>query len=496
MRNLGWVILVVAIWLLAVHRQAGPEPLAADAPVSSFSGLRAKEMLARVLGAQRPHPTGSAENVAVRGRIADALSQMGVASQSITRFSCYSRKRWNTIPCGTITNLVAEILPGQGPALVLMAHLDSVAAGPGAGDDGIGVATLLETIRALKAAPAVARHPVDALFTDGEEAGMLGAAAMARDPAFRARIGMVINVDARGNEGQSLLYQTSGGDAALIDLYARSVARPATSSLYAEIYKFLPNDTDMTPFLEAGVSGYNFANIGHVAAYHTPIDNLAGLDARTLQSHGDAVLVLARALAGADFAALRSGNAVYADVLNLWLPRLPMNWALPLALAALLVLLLVTWRRPRLGPGVTSILVPPVFVIACAAAAFVLQWIAAHIAGDPDPAYARPCAARLALMLAVFALALAAARRASLSCAWLWFAGLAVGMAWFLPGASPYFLFPALAAAVTLPFAARRPWLAFVPALAALLLWIPLAASVEALLGLTQASLCWRWCWR
>ena len=33
-----------------------------------------------------------------------------------------------------------------------MAHMDSVPAGPGAGDDGSGVATLLETIRALKAA--------------------------------------------------------------------------------------------------------------------------------------------------------------------------------------------------------------------------------------------------------------------------------------------------------------------------------------------------------
>lgn len=493
MRNLGWMILVVAIWLAATHRQAGPEPLGADAPAASFSGQRAKATLARVLGPQRPHPVGSAEDEAVRGRITTALSQMGVASQSITRFSCYSRMRGNVIPCGTVTNLVADILPGQGPALVLAAHLDSVPAGPGAGDDGIGVATLLETIRALRAAPPpsssqkAARHPVIALFTDGEEAGMLGAAAMARDPAFRARIGMMINVDARGNEGQSLLYQTSGGDAALIDLYARSVARPATSSLYAEIYKVLPNDTDMTPFLEAGVSGYNFANIGHVAAYHTPIDDLAGMDARTLQSHGDSVLALTRVLAGADFATLKSGNAVYADVLNLWLPRLPLAWALPLALAVLLVLLLVAWGRPRHGDGVIAILAPPVFVMTCAAAAFVLQWIAAHIAGEPDPAYARPLLLRLALALAVFALALAAARRASLSCAWLWFAGAAVGLAWFMPGASPYFLFPALVASVTLPFAARLPWLAFVPAVAGLLFWIPLTANVEALLGLAAA---------
>ena len=43
----------------------------------------------------------------------------------------------------------------------------------------------------------------------------------------------------------------------------------ATSSLYGEIYKFLPNDTDLTPFLKAGITGYNFAFIGNVAHYHT-----------------------------------------------------------------------------------------------------------------------------------------------------------------------------------------------------------------------------------
>ncbi len=487
MRKLVWAVIVVAIWLAAAARQQGPAPLAADAPAARFSGLRAKAVLARVLGPQVPHPTGSAENAALRARIADILAGMGMASQSVTRFSCYTRPGWNSIPCGTVTNLVAQVLPGQGPAVVLMAHLDSVPAGPGAGDDGIGVSTLLETIRAIKAAPPAARHPLIALFTDGEEIGLLGAAAMARDADFRARIGVLINVDARGDTGQSLLYQSSPGDAALIDLYARSATRPATSSLYAEVYKILPNDTDMTPFLAAGVTGYNFANIGHVVAYHTPLDNLANLDARTLQSHGDAVLALTRALAGADFATLKSGNAIYADVLGAWLPRLPASWAVPLALITFLVLALVAWTRPRRGSAPAALLTPPLFLIGCAGAGFLLQEIAALIAGEPDPAYAQPFAFRLALMLAVFALSLAAHKRASLSCCWLWYAGLAFATAWFLPGLSPYFLFPALVAAVTLPFAGRRPGLAALPALAALLLWIPLAAQVETLRGLTPA---------
>ena len=486
MRKAFWIIIFVAIWLLAAHRQAGPEPVAANAPAEIFSGLRAKAVLAQVLGPEHPHPAGSAENAAVRGRIAAQLSAMGVASQNLTRFSCYSRPRWNSIPCGTVTDLVADVLPGDGPAILLMAHLDSVPAGPGAGDDGIGIATLLETIRALKASPPASRHPVMVLLTDGEELGMLGASAFLRDPALRARVGVVINVDARGDAGQGLLFQTSPGDAALIDLYAKSVTRPAASSLYAEIYKILPNDTDMTPFLEVGIAGYNFANIGHVAAYHTAIDKLANVDSRTLQSEGDQVLALARVLASTDFAGLKSGNAIYADVLGLWLPRLPMRWALPLSLATLLLLLWTAWRRKAAG-GIVAILTPPLFVLGAAAVGWLLQTIAALVAGVADPAYAHPWLLRLALIFGVWAVALLAARRASLSCSWLWFAGLAVATAWFLPGASAFFLFPALVAAAVLPFAGHRPWLCGIPALVALLLWIPLAAGVETLLGLAVA---------
>jgi hypothetical protein len=485
MRKVFWIIVFVGIWLLAAHRQAGPDP-AATAPAETFSGLRAQTTLAQVLGPQRPHPAGSSENTAVRGRIAASLSAMGVASQSLTRFACYSRARWNSIPCGTVTDLVADVLPGEGPAIVLMAHLDSVPAGPGAGDDGIGVATLLETIRALKIAPSASRHPVIALFTDGEELGMLGAAAFLRDPAWRERVGVVINVDARGDAGQGILFQTSAGDAKLIDLYAKSVARPTASSLYAEIYKFLPNDTDMTPFLEAGIAGYNFANIGHVAAYHTAIDTVGHVDPRTLQSEGDQVLALVRALGATDFATLKSGNAIYADVLGIWLPRLPMGWALQMALLVLILLLWTAWRRGE-GGRIAAILTPPALLLGAAGFAWMLQAIAVYVAGEPDPAYAHPWLLRLALIFGVLAVALLVARRSRLSCSWLWFGGLAVATAWFLPGASVYFLFPALVAALVLPFAQTRPWLSAIPALAALLLWIPLGIGVETLLGLAQA---------
>ena len=106
----------------------------------------------------------------------------------------------------------ARSLPGQGKAIILLAHYDSVPAGPGAADDGSGVAAVLETARALRARAAKGAkslHPVIAVLTDGEEYGLLGADAFLSDPPLRSLVGAVINVEARGNQGQSRLFQTS-----------------------------------------------------------------------------------------------------------------------------------------------------------------------------------------------------------------------------------------------------------------------------------------------
>ena len=78
-------------------------------------------------------------------------------------------------------------------------------------------------------------HPVIALITDGEEGGLLGANAFLQNEAWKKQVGVVVNVEARGTRGASLLFQTSPGDGRLIDLYAKSVPSYATSSLYAEI---------------------------------------------------------------------------------------------------------------------------------------------------------------------------------------------------------------------------------------------------------------------
>lgn len=458
-RNWLWGLVAVAIWLLCFYGQYRPTALGLDAPAREFAASRADAVLSRLLGPEIPHPAGSAENAALHARLLSELRRLGVKADTLHTMSCHTEARFDAVTCATITDIIGEVVPGARPAIVLMAHTDSVAAGPGAGDDQSGVAAILETIRAWKARGGASRHPILALFTDGEENAMLGASAFLADPAWRARVGVVINLEARGNQGRSFLFQTSSGDGALVDLYARSVPHLATSSLYDEIYKILPNDTDLTPFLEAGFTGYNFAFVGDVAQYHTPRDRRANIDPRALQQHGESALGLMTILAESDFARLKSDDAIYFDILGRWLPRLPKSWALPLSLLAFAGIALAAWMgrtaSGSLRQRLFAAMAPPALLLGCVAMGFALHKVAALISGHSDPSFAHPWALRLALAFGVWAVAMLCGRlHTRATDVWLWIAGLGVLAAAFLPGSSPYFLFPSLIAAAQI--ASRR----------------------------------------
>jgi hypothetical protein len=497
------VLLAAAIWALAKYETAEPKVLGLDAPVTAFSSGRAFDTLGRILGPEKPHPAGSAENAASRARIVAEFARLGVKTETYTAFSCNAWRGFRVVPCATVTDILAEVVPGEGKAIVLLAHYDSVPAGPGASDDGSGVATVLETARALRARGGKSAHPVLAVITDGEEFGLLGAQAFLNNPTLAARVGVVINVEARGTRGRSLMFQTSPGDGRLIDLYAKSVSFYGTSSLYAEIYKFLPNDTDLTLFIKAGFPSYNFAFVENVADYHTSLDRKINLSRLTLQEHGENMLGLASALEQTNYADLKGSNDIYLDIFGAVLPRLPASWALPLALLTLLVLVggifLSRGEPTRKRDWLFAFLMPLALLAGCVLTGLALHFIAQIVSHQPDPSFAHPAFLRAAMALGVVATTLLVARmappRLAAIAVWVWFAALSVVMAALLPGVSPFFLFPALAAAilalVTIPF--RVPAVGqtalLLAALVGLSIWMGFAASGELLLGLRMHPL-------
>ena len=498
---------LVGLWFFCWWASEPHSQNYAGKPLTEFSAARADDTLARILGPKEiPDPVSSANNAAVRARIQKEFADLGIPSRTYTAFTCNSWRGFSYVACATVTDIIAEVVPGEGKAIVMLAHYDSVPAGPGASDDKSGVVSVLETARALNARGEKSLHPVIAVITDGEEAGLLGANAFLQNAALKARVGAVVNVEARGTRGPSLLFQTSPGNGKLIDLYAKSVPVFATSSLFVEIYKALPNDTDLTLFIRDGFPSFNFAFSENVRYYHSPMDTRSNLGRATLQMHGDNLLGVVSTLEHTDYAALQGSDEVYISVLGKMLPRVPQSLALPLALLVFLAIAAAAWlaRREPFAwkPTLLAAAMPLALIAGSVAVGFVTYFIACAISGQPDPTYAYPYNMRIALGFGIFAMTLAASRmttvRGAAASAWLWLAGLGVVTAAFLPGISPYFVFPGVIAAILLLATARTKsgWSGtvgqvaiFVSALASLLIWMPLVVQGETLMGLSLHEL-------
>jgi hypothetical protein len=352
---LAGLIFWIAISLIPLPR---PQPLPATAAPQEFSAARALDQVRAI--AQKPHPPGSAEHQHVRDYLLAEITKLGLTPEVESGFASITLGRFHAE--GNVENIVAR-LPGSGNtrSLMLAAHYDSVTRGPGASDDGSGVAVLLETLRALRAAPPL-RNDAIFLITDGEEKGLLGAQVFMRDHPGQggsdatqpdmSKPAVTLNFEARGTGGNAFMFETSPGNEWLIrDLRAAVPQADATSFAY-EIYRRMPNDTDLTVFKRGGLAGMNFAYIEHPELYHTAQDNVANLDPRSLQEQGRYALALARRFGDEDLSQKHSGDAVYFPTPFTSLIVYPAAWVKPiawLAVAGLAAALAAGWKRGARG---------------------------------------------------------------------------------------------------------------------------------------------------
>ena len=187
-------------------------------------------------------------------------------------------------------------------------------------------------------------RPVLLLLTDGEEAALVGVSAfLDRHPAAR-EVGAVVNLEARGTTGPSILFDTSGAPPWLGRALS-ALPRPVTTSVASAVYDLLPNDTDLTAFERAAVPGVNLAFAFGAVRYHTPRDDLAHLDPASLQHQGESALALVRALAAEDLERGAARPRAWFDVLSLGVVSWP--WPREVALAAALAALLAAAASVR-----------------------------------------------------------------------------------------------------------------------------------------------------
>jgi peptidase M28-like protein len=312
-----------------------PPDIHPNAPPTEFSSARARDFLKAI--AVKPHPVGSPAHAEVRDFIFGELVKLGLQPQ-LQKTTAVNTNWGSAYHAATVQNVVAKLEgTANTRAVLLVAHYDAAPHSLGASDDGAAVVSLLETLRALKAS-APLKNDVIFLATDGEEIGLLGALAFVQQHPWAKDVGVVLNFEARGDHGPSIMFQTSDGNDWLIDELGKTVSRPVANSLSADIYKLLPNDTDFTVFKQAGMNGLNFAYIQGVDSYHSRLDNMANLDERSLQHHGMYALALARGFGNSDLnKPISRSEAVYFDLFGRTLIHYSRTTAVVLAILIALI---------------------------------------------------------------------------------------------------------------------------------------------------------------
>jgi hypothetical protein len=421
-------------------------------------------MLAGTIGSR---PVGTPANARARAYIIDQLRLFGFE----VRVQEADARRAEIGRTARVANIIAIRQGTRRDAIGLVSHYDSSPSAPGAADDALGVAVSLEAARVL-AARGERQWTLMVLVTDGEEAGLMGAAALVTDPEVDDRLGAYLNIEAVGSSGPATLFETGPGNAWMVDGWARAAPHPAGSSFAIEVYSRLPNDTDFSILKRHGIPGLNFAPIGDSYAYHTPRDTPERLSPVTLRETGENVVSIVTRLDAADITRRTESVPTYFDVAR----RIGVSYG-PLAswiLAALALLTgVIAWvkvtaaaiRIEGLGRWVLTWLWTLIGAVLVAGAMVGATWLLRAAREVYHPWYARPD--RLFLLVAAVGLAVGwSIGRAGY---WLparahglrhplvtWSVTLPVWIAlssaalWFTPGAAYLWLVPLFAAGVLL----------------------------------------------
>lgn len=449
--------LVLLVGALIVRSGLTPAPLPETAPPGEFSSARALRHV-RVI-AERPHPSGSTDHARVREYIMAELRALGLEPQVQEATGVGTRYP----AAGHVKNVVVRV-PGRvagGKAVLIAAHYDGVGAAPAAGDDGSGSAALLETLRAMRAG-APLEHDVIALFTDAEESGLLGAAAFVREHPWARDVAMTMNFEARGTTGRSLMFETGAGNLDVARVLA-TLNDVTASSLSVTIYRSLPNDTDLSELSLLGTPALNFAFVDGVERYHTFHDDIAHLDAGSLQHHGTQLLALTKTFGNGPLPRPVTGDAIFFDSPFVGVLAYPESYSVPIALvvvASVIALAVFTarsdkkWGRGMLLGAVAMLFATALGALASWQLAAAIEKMHTATTWDGQPSWSGVYALALAMLaLAVAAGTWALARRWATRHALhvgalvVW-GGIACFTAVKLPGASYLFAWPVLAVAL------------------------------------------------
>ncbi len=315
-----------------------PKALPANAAIIAFSAERAMQHLKVV--SKAPHSLGTPQNEEVINYLVQELKNLGVAVSIQDTLVSRTRDNNPATRISRVKNIIGRLQgTDNSQAVMLMAHHDSQPNTPGAADDGSGVVSILETIRAIKASGPL-KNDVIVLITDAEEIGLMGAKAFVDYHPWLKDVGILINVEARGNFGVSMSFEMNPENGWVVREFAKAAPYPYANSMAYEIYKVMPNDTDFSMFRETPVSGVNSATVEGLVHYHSMTDTPENISLGLVQHHGANMLGMTRHFGNLALRDTKAPDAIFFNPIGSNLVIYPASYDLPLMLLTVFLFIL------------------------------------------------------------------------------------------------------------------------------------------------------------
>ncbi|XP_006231303.1 endoplasmic reticulum metallopeptidase 1 isoform X1 [Rattus norvegicus] len=284
-----------------------------------------------------PRTTGSAENEILTVQyLLEQITLIEEQSNSLHRISVDVQRPTGSFSIDflggftsyydNITNVVVKLEPQDGAKYAVLAncHFDSVANSPGASDDAVSCAVMLEVLRVMAASPEPLQHAVVFLFNGAEENVLQASHGFITQHPWASLIRAFINLEAAGVGGKELVFQTGPENPWLVQAYVSAAKHPFASVVAQEVFQsgIIPSDTDFRIYRDFGnIPGIDLAFIENGYIYHTKYDTADRILIDSIQRAGDNILAVLKYLATSDMLAssseYRHGSMVFFDVLGL-----------------------------------------------------------------------------------------------------------------------------------------------------------------------------------
>ncbi|XP_005803825.3 endoplasmic reticulum metallopeptidase 1 [Xiphophorus maculatus] len=324
---------VLLLWGL-VHLSL--QQLVIGKPSGEFNAERARRHLEQITGVG-PRPVGSQENEVltvgylleqiedIRARTAAGPHQVTVDVQRPTGSFSIDFLGGFTSFYDRVTNIAVKLEPKRGAQHLMLAncHFDTVANSPGASDDAVSCAVMLEVLHSLANQSTPLHHGVVFLFNGAEENVLQASHGFITQHPWAKQVRAFINLEAAGVGGKEVVFQTGPENPWLVQAYVHAAKHPFASVVGQEVFQsgVIPSDTDFRIYRDFGnIPGIDLAFIENGFIYHTKYDTANRILTDSIQRAGDNILAVLKHLVTseklADSSEYRHGNMVFFDLLG------------------------------------------------------------------------------------------------------------------------------------------------------------------------------------